>query len=156
MLAKITLSVLSIWFALTAFIDLYLIPTVFRYLNDIFLAGRLGLKLFTFFNYFEMLFALVLMLTLVLSNSLNWKRLQLALSGALLAIASLYTFYLSTKIDKLTDVMMSAQGEALKLVQADHNFFHNLYVRTDIIKLVILLVLLIMAFKGSKEKRIGL
>ena len=58
-LQKTYLSIIAAWLFLTVFVDFFVIPTAFRQLGDIFIAGELGIRVFSALNVFEIIFSVI-------------------------------------------------------------------------------------------------
>ncbi len=144
-LNKLTISLLVTWFVLTVFVDFFLIPSAFRQLADIFIAGELGITIFSKLNTFEIIFAVVLLGLSIFSyikNPNNIKKINIIIFIFLTSIASIYFFYLTSKIAHLTEIWKNSiviSEAAIETVKSEHNFYHNLYIKIDTIKLVLLL-----------------
>lgn len=156
-LNKTYLVVLGAWLFLTAFVDFFVIPTAFRQLNDIFIAGELGLRVFGALNLFEISFsAFLLIYSILLIKDKPSKKSYLIvfINILLIAISCFYFFYLTEKIAVLTDLWKTSIAmteQALVIVKKEHNFYHSLYIRTDSVKLILIFIGLIFSFKDKGE-----
>ncbi len=131
----------TFWFAATVAVDFLAIPAVFRTIPDVMLAGEVGMKVFSRFNYIELICATGLLLLAWFSPK-GSKKILLIVSILLIFIASFYTFYLTPKIIELTRLMNHAhQGviTGLEDFNKEHESYHNFYVKMDSVKLFILL-----------------
>ncbi|GEM_PF-1321200 len=131
----------SIWWGCTVLTDFFIVPTIFKTIPDFFMAGGLGLKVFTKLNYLEVILAVF---SLTLSLIPRREKVLMALSFLLLGISSTYIFYLTPKIQTLTLWWQEAESLGLTSlhgvadIQQDHQFFHRLYVWIDAVKLILL------------------
>ena len=136
-----------IWLALSSVINFVIIPSVFSVINDFFLAGNLGITVFTKFNRLEFLFAnIIFIFTLYLFKQKKRGYLPLLISILILLISSTYLFYLTPKLTQLTGAWEYAQtmgtiGEAESDLQTMHRMYHRTYIVLDTVKLILLLVL---------------
>lgn len=145
MYLKLIMMCLSAWFFTTLLVDIFVIPSAFRIIGDVFKAGTLGITVFGALNKFEVLWGTLLVFSMLKENALKWKKVQQFLAQAIFAIAAFYYWYLTPKITELTQQLIATQNDATnELIKLDHNFYHHLYVKLDMAKLVILLVLIIL------------
>lgn len=154
------LSLSLIWLAMSSLINFVIIPSVFSIVNDFFLAGNLGVTVFTKFNRFEFLFAN----TLLILSLVHFKRTQrsyfpLLLSLVLILISGTYLFYLTPKLTQLTTAWEYAQtmgtiGSAESDLQSMHMMYHRTYIAMDTVKLLLLTLLTtLMALPLFKKSR---
>lgn len=133
-----------VWLALSSLVNFVVIPSVFSVVNDFFLAGNLGVTVFTKFNRFEFLFAS----TLVVLTLFEFKRTRqglvpILISLLLLLISGSYLFYLTPKLSQLTTAWEYAQtmgtiGSAESDLQSLHMMYHRTYIGLDSVKLLLL------------------
>lgn len=128
----------AIWMSATALVDFLIVPTLFRSLDDVMSAGIIGVKLFTIFNYLELVFGFAMIVGIWKSfkyfnhRSLAWANLSNAI--LLFVIALFYTSFLTPELTQLTYQIKSG-GDSH--IMASHDFFHKLYVKIDSIKLLL-------------------
>lgn len=132
---------ISIWWGWTVLTDFFIVPSVFRIVPDFFVAGELGLTVFSRLNLLELpLSLLILGLTILPKRS----KFLISLSCFLVVIAGTYFFYLTPKIQTLTIWWKEAESQGLSGLhgiddlQLEHQKFHKLYVSIDSIKLLLL------------------
>lgn len=102
----------SIWWGWTVLTDFFVVPSVFKMVPDFFTAGELGMTLFRKLNLLELpLPIFILALSLVPKRS----KFLISLAPLLLIIASLYFFYLTPKIQILTDWWKEAESLGVSL-----------------------------------------
>ncbi len=149
MTKKLTLILVSIWWGWTVIIDFAVVPAVFRVINDFFNAGELGATLFARLNGLEIIVSSLLIVVTLVHFKINRRgKLQLSLVLAAWAIVMVYVAYLTPKITSLTYLWKEAEalGQSglgdINDIQQEHQFFHNMYVTLDSIKLLILTFLL--------------
>jgi hypothetical protein len=151
-LIVLNIVLLSAWLWTTALVDFVAVPTVFRTLSDLFVAGELGIKIFSKYNVLEMTFASLLLVQMLAIFLLPAKtngadKILLVAVMALAALAFYYYFFLTPEIVELTkswkEFFNTADGPAW---EQKHTLSHHLYVRLDSIKLVVLLIGLILSF----------
>lgn len=154
MYSKLVMLSLSAWFFLSSFVDFIVIPGAFRVVGDILKAGTLGISVFSTLNKIEVLLGAVLVFSLFKGTKFSYKKVQMFLSKVLFSIAVFYYYYLSPKIELLTEKLFATGlDEAAKaLVNKDHQFYHSLYVKLDAVKIILLLVLLVLQFVNNKKK----
>ena len=139
----LTLTSISAWFFSTVVVDFVAIPSVFRILDDPATAGLIGIKVFSTFNILEVIIAIT---GLVGAYFLRHKGL-LVLSILTISIAFLYYFYLTPSIISASEVIRSFNELNSQVVEEktrEMAFFHELYVKMDSIKLLLLLCSLIL------------
>ncbi len=132
--------------------NFFVIPSVFQKIPDFFMAGNLGLALFSKLNLLEFPLATLLMISLIFHLKKTQKHKWLMISGfLLLGIAGIYLFSLTPKLANLTATWeyaekMGTLGPHGEDVQQLHQHYHRLYIGMDSIKM--LLLLLNMSFLG--------
>lgn len=139
----------SLWWGWTVLVDIFIIPTVFRTIDNFFKAGDLGIAVFSKLNNLEVLVGSVLVAILAYQVTKNRKALPLlVMSIVTWLIAMTYFAYLTPKLIALTDLwkttdLMGITGVAgIPDIQQAHQFYHKLYIGTDVFKLVLLTVML--------------
>lgn len=134
------------WFFLTIFVDIFTVPTVFRTVGDVTIAGKVGILVFSKMNQFEILFGL---LTLIgsffyfrIHHSVKW----LVVSVVLFVWSLFYTFYMTPKIADTTYLIHNTQASdpMYIVLQSTHAYYHTLYRYFDTSKLVVLLVFIVL------------
>ena len=139
---KIAIIFSSLWLVLTCFIDFMAVPTLFRNITDVYEAGIVGIKIFTFFNYLEVIIGAYLVYYSMVHLKL---KLYIILSFLCFIIVSLYCYLLSPMISQLTSELISlVENDPKDLfgsVQVRHDFYHNLYIRLDSLKLFLITVI---------------
>lgn len=137
---KISYFILSSWFSMTCLLDFIVVPSLFRNISNFFEAGKLGIKLFSAFNYIEIIFSLIILVTLIKRGNLK----KYILAFILLGFSLLYFFYLTPSITK-----WAALWEAHTPTSSFH---HQLYRNLEVFKLIILgLFIGLMSKKNSKR-----
>lgn len=143
------LVITSLWLGWTMLVDFFIIPTVFKHVDDFFQAGFLGIAVFSRLNSLEILAAT----SLVSLTSLNVKKdittvVAFVASLILFTISILYFVYLTPKIITLTELWRKADLMGLiglrgiADLQQEHQFYHRLYIGIDTVKLGLLLILM--------------
>lgn len=144
----VILLILSVvWASWTVLVDFFLVPAVFQTIPQFFLAGEMGIQVFSRLNKLEFPLACVLFGLLV------WKlkefprlRWLVPLNLLLVGIAGIYLFSLTPKIAELTgaweyaDKMGTLGAKGYEDIQQQHQTYHQIYVVTDTVKLLLLLV----------------
>ncbi len=140
MTSKIAFLLLGLWWGTTSIIDFVVVPTVFSVINDFFNAGELGIALFRKFNFFELFFAISILV-------FEWRtKNKFILTSIFLAlfIVIIYTTTLTPHLAQLSRWWKEADSQGLtsiygvKDIQQEHQFYHRLYVSLDSLKLLIL------------------
>jgi uncharacterized membrane protein (UPF0136 family) len=143
------LTLVSLWWGWTVLVDFFVVPTVFKTINDFFNAGELGIALFSRLNALE----LIVSTLLIVVTGLKLKQSKQVLPHFILAIIGFsivmyYFAFLTPKIIALTDLWREAEKTGVTVIgnipdiQQEHQFFHKLYIRIDSVKLIILTILL--------------
>ncbi|OIQ17076.1 MAG: hypothetical protein BM556_12735 [Bacteriovorax sp. MedPE-SWde] len=144
------------WLVASVFIDFFAAPAIFSTITSRDEAASLGVKVFTLFNYVELLVAVAILSIVLMMTSVKKVRNMLA-SLILLIFPILYTFILSPNLDKLNNEKANLMEDDIKmeLVQSSLDFYHNFYVRADSVKILGLLAFVIVQIKDiNKEDNI--
>lgn len=135
----------SFWLASTCLINFVIIRLIFSEIDSFFVAGTVGMKLFTTYNKIELFFAFAMILSigrLIFKN--QFPKLLFLLGIPLLIIPLFYEFYLTSKISELTilwekaDLMGINSINGIPDIQQEHQFFHRLYIVIDSVKLILI------------------
>lgn len=133
------------WWGWTLLVDAFIIPTVFGHIDEFFIAGELGIAVFSKLNNLEVIVSSFILALIALTFFRTKKPLLLLITSLLAwAIAMFYFIYLTPKIMELTALWKKAEVTGLfgiagvPDIQAAHQFYHNLYIKLDVIKLIIL------------------
>lgn len=151
---SLVLPAIFAWFFLTIFVDIFTVPTVFRTIKDIPVAGQVGIKVFSAMNNFEIIFAIT---TLIGSfsfykhtRSIKW----LVFALPLMIWSLFYKYFMTPKIANTTfeinqtDVM----DPMYAVLQSTHAYYHNLYRYFDTSKLIFLLIFIIIVLIDLAKK----
>lgn len=148
-LYSIFLITASLWWGGTILVDMVVVPTIFAKIDQFFQAGDLGIALFSKFNNLEIIFSSILLGLFSFKMVKSKKPLMLfCLSLLLWLIAMAYFTYLTPKIITLTELWKKADLMGLTAlagipdIQQEHQFYHNLYIGTDVVKLILLSMML--------------
>ena len=143
------LVLVSIWWAWTVLVDVFIIRTVFQTIDNFFLAGDLGLALFSKLNNLEVVVSTLLIAILFFQTKKNKNSIfLLILSVMTWLIAMTYFSYLTPKLAYLTELWKKSDLAGLTSmygiadVQQEHQFYHKIYIGLDSIKLILLTILL--------------
>ncbi|MBL7665880.1 MAG: DUF4149 domain-containing protein [Bacteriovoracaceae bacterium] len=152
---KILMTLISAWLATTMMVDFVAIPIVFRTLNDVMLAGSVGMKLFGIYNKIEWMLGLGFLLAALPFWKLAWRQRSFAIASLILFILiNVYAFYITPSIIALTHSMREALSGDVSVIAAmsqRHQFFHTLYVRLDGFKILLLVYSLVFMFRYKKQ-----
>lgn len=150
----------GIWFGWTLLVDIFVIPSVFATVEDFFLAGDLGIAVFSKLNHLEVILSTFLLVIISFKVIKNKKLLPLlGLTFLTWAIAMIYFSYLTPKLIELTNLWKKADLMGLTAlagisdVQQEHQFYHNLYIRIDVVKLLLLSSILFMGVWKEEQWR---
>jgi hypothetical protein len=145
MTKKIALVLASSWLGWTVLVDFFIIPTVFATVHDFFLAGELGIAVFSKLNRLEIIVATILMSLFAIEvHQTHRQKIGFFLSILSWIIVMFYFTYLTDKIIELTVLWKKVDAEGglgiagIIDVQQEHQFFHRMYVGLDSLKLLIL------------------
>lgn len=143
----------SSWLSLSLFINFFVIRLIFSEIDQFFLAGKIGMMLFTKFNLIEtILSTFILSLISLINLKQKCSKKILFLSLSLFSFALTYTFYLTPKLIELTelwqkaDIMGVVGIRGIKDIQQEHQFFHRIYIILDTVKLITLFIFLTLNF----------
>lgn len=134
------------WAAWTVLVDFFVVPTVFQTIPQFFLAGELGVQVFSKLNRLEFPLACsmlaLLLWRLKATPGLRWL---VPVNLLLVGIAGIYLFSLTPKMIELTgaweyaDKMGTLGAQGHVDIQQQHQTYHRVYVITDTVKLALLL-----------------
>ena len=145
------------WFFMTVLVDFIAIPTVFRNISKISEAGKIGMTVFGRFNYFEIFFAVILLIiSFSYKTQKRWNKF-IIIVVPLFILSLLYTFkftpaitYYGTEINQ-TMVTSPIYAE----LQSNLAFYHKLYRIMDSIKLLTLMFLAgLIVIQELKEEKV--
>lgn len=133
------ISVTAWWFG-TVLIDFFIVPSVFRIIENFFNAGHLGIHVFSAFNKIELVLASLLVIVCLQTR----KKILIFSSLILFILIMTYFSYLTPKITELTVLWEKSENIILngRDYQQEHQYFHKIYVGLDSVKLLILSALL--------------
>lgn len=148
------------WLAWTVLIDFVAVPTLFRNLSDFFLAGDIGILLFTKLNSLEIVLASALLAICWLSLAQGNKAARaLFLSSLFLwIIVMIYLNYLTPRLTLLTGLWKKAEVlgtlsiAGFDDIQQAHQQQHRLYICLDGVKMLLLVFML--GFTISREDKL--
>ncbi|WP_408098961.1 hypothetical protein ACJVC5_08590 [Peredibacter sp. HCB2-198] len=150
----------SLWWGWTVLVDFFIIPTVFKTIDIFFKAGDLGIAVFSKLNNLEVFVGSVLVALLAYQVTKNKKALPiLIMSIVAWFIAMTYFTFLTPKLIEITELwkttdLMGLTGVAeYPDLQQAHQFYHRLYIGTDVFKLVLLTVMLAYGIWKEEEWR---
>lgn len=151
-LNELLLPLILCWFMMTVFVDIFTVPTVFRNVQSLQQAGQVGMTVFSRFNRFELVFALIILITALMRFPAR-KLFYFALP--LFTLALLYNFIMTPKIINLTNAisLTAINDPQYAVLQSEHARFHNLYRQFDTAKLAGLLIFFIVAFMDNLKNR---
>jgi hypothetical protein len=148
-LSSLFLSLASFWWAWTLLVDFFVIRTVFKIVDSFWIAGKLGMALFTQLNLLELIVSTALVAILAIAARKKKEARLLFLAGVFTwIIAMTYFTYLTPKLIYLTELWQQADLIGLSGVagipdiQQEHQFFHKLYVGIDSLKFIVLSLML--------------
>ena len=157
-LHSLFLTFASIWWGWTLLTDFFVIRIIFSRIDDIFLAGNIGMELFSKLNQLELLISTALMVIIFFQFRGNRKLLkEFFLTLTSWIISMIYFSYLTpkliflTKLWKKTDLMGIYSVPGIPDIQQEHQFYHNLYIGIDSVKLITLTVMIGLAI-WKREK----
>ncbi len=158
MIKKLILIFSSIWWGWTALTDFAVVPTVFQIVPDFFVAGELGIALFSKLNLLEVIVASLLVgLSIFQIKKYHSGKLQLLCAAAAFIIVMVYFSFLTEKIVTLTELWKKADQSGqmgiagIVDIQQEHQFYHRIYVGLDSLKLLFLtFIIAINLFRKDK------
>jgi hypothetical protein len=145
----------GMWWGWTLLVDIFVVPTVFRTLSNFFEAGDLGILVFSKLNNLEIVVSTSLLALLAYQLIKTRKpKMTFGICIVLWLIVMTYFSFLTPKIIALTEAWKITEvTSAIDGIdpQQEHQFYHTLYVRMDVIKLTLLSLVLGLALFRSKE-----
>ncbi len=136
---------LSFWLGCIVLTDFVVIRTLFSEMNDFFKAGFIGVKLFSKLNFLELIFATVILLSEIFLFIKSKKTIHFFLLFFILYSITFFNFiHLTPKLSDLTylwykaDLMGLVGINGIKDIQQEHQFYHELYIMIDSVKIFIL------------------
>lgn len=139
---------------MTLVVDFISVPLVFKSLASKEEAGKIGIKIFSRFNWFEVIYGIVLFVSafLIKFHSPMKKNAYAVVAVTLFALSISYFYYITPTIVELSGQMHSlSAGQELEAVQKSHDFFHKLYVKLDTLKLILLLCGMGLLFEKGEQ-----
>lgn len=141
----------SMWLGWTVLVDFFVVRTVFSVVSNFFEAGDLGIAVFSRLNHLEV----VVSTTMLAILSIVVKRKKsllptLALSLLAWSLSMFYFSFLTPKLVMLTalwkkaDTIGSLAIAGYPDIQQTHQFWHNLYIGLDSVKLLTLITLVVL------------
>jgi hypothetical protein len=150
----------GMWWGWTVLIDIFVIPTVFKTIDQFFVAGELGIAVFSKLNNLELITSSILLATLLTHFGRKKKfSILLILSFLTWTLAMIYFSYLTPKIVELTELWRKADliglsgVSGVEDIQQSHQYFHNLYIKFDSLKLLLLTAMLVVGYWKQEELR---
>jgi hypothetical protein len=128
------------WLAQTILVDLFVVPTLFRTLDQFFVAGTIGMKLFQKMNLFDMTWAFGLFLFSLHRQNIFLRMIVFSL----LLLAATYFIHLTPHLVNLTELWKQAESQGTigiatySDIQQEHQFYHNLYRGLEGVKIFLL------------------
>ncbi len=150
---KIFLVVLGIWLGLTCFLDFIAVPTVFRTISSRQQAGELGMLLFHTFNKAEILFSLILLSCgLIFRKKVLDHKLFFCSLISLVILTFIYTFHMSPTIIATNKAKyeLEESDPQYQVLERTHQSYHGLFRKTDTVKILTLLIILIAIIKRDE------
>jgi hypothetical protein len=139
----------SIWWGWTLLIDMFVIRILFSKIDDIFLAGNIGMELFSKLNQLEMIISTALLVIIFFQVRVNRRLLkEFFLTLTTWIISVIYFSYLTPKLIFLTelwkknDLIGIYSAPVIPYIQQAHQYYHNLYIGIDSLKLITLTVMI--------------
>ncbi len=149
-LYSLFLIVVSLWWGWTVLVDMFIVPTVFKTIDQFFQAGDLSIAVFSKLNNLELVLASILVGLFSYQMIKNKKALMLLVPSIVVwLIAMTYFTFLTPKLVEMTELwkktdLMGITGVAgIPDIQQAHQFYHNLYITLDVVKLLLLSAMLL-------------
>jgi hypothetical protein len=155
MKAKLLLFFMTFWLAPSVLIDFVAAPAIFRNVSSLQEAGILGMVIFKSFNTVELILSLIILVIgslLVMESKL--KKAWLGFFILLVFFAGFFRFYVSPTIVDINRKRweLPESSEEYKSLTNSHNFYHNLYVKMEGTKVIILLGAIILILRRKEEE----
>lgn len=139
----------SMWWGWTVLTDIFVVPVIFHHIESFFRAGEFAIAIFSRVNLLEVITASILISLTGHQTIQNRQTLPLFILAVICgAISFIYFSYLTPKILELTKLWETLDGIGLAGttdipdIQQEHHFFHNLYIKLDVVKLLLLTIML--------------
>ena len=157
-LVRFLVMFLAAWFFTTIVVDFVAVPNVFRTVTNLEEAGKVGIKVFTTYNFLELSFAFLagfMFWKLPAQNKTLWIGRVLAV--VLIFQVLFYILFLNPNIIEYSRQMheIGIGNEGYEFVEDQHQFYHHLYVRMDGFKLFALLFLQILSLVSWRGRETG-
>lgn len=152
------IALVSLWLGWTMLVDFFVVRTVFSIVTNFFEAGDLGIAIFSKLNSLELVVSSTMLALLsyqVMKNKKSIKLLVLAL--VCWVIVMTYFTWLTPKLVSLTELWKTADAAGsigiggIADIQQEHQFFHQIYIGMDSVKLLILATLLVLGIWKNEE-----
>jgi hypothetical protein len=142
---KLYLSVLSLWLGLTCLVDFIVVPTVFRNVSSRAEAGDIGMIVFSLINKVEFICALIVIICgYFFRKQIKRRVLFFVTLSSLILLTFVYNVHMTPEVRKQTLIMREESEGSKTYLKAEqtHHFYHNLYKKTDGVKILVILMLL--------------
>ena len=144
-LGLLSLIFLSMWIACTGLVDFVVVRTLFAEIEDFFEAGKVGLSLFRQLNNWEIFFSFSLLLINLPFFYQRKENIIFFLCLFLVLLIFFYVFFLTPELSRLSFLWQEVEEGRLSLpgrdIQQEHQFYHQLYIALDTLKLTVLFLL---------------
>lgn len=136
--------VLGLWLGLTCFVDFFAMPTIFKNVSSKQEAGLVGMHIFTSLHKLELFFVFILGLSLwTLKDTLKAKKSILGIWSGLVLLIFVYIFHMGPMISESNKqkYRYKADSAEYRKYQKVHEQYHQLFRKTDGVKILTLLLL---------------
>ena len=157
---SIFLVILGGWLISTIFIDFIAAPSVFRMVSTRLEAGQLGIRLFSRFNLFEVVFG-VLSICLVLISTLRAgskaKKFLVFSSVTLFMLSCFYQFKLTPSIVNAYDKMGPKYENGVSIEEEEKVIAsaHKIYRATDSFKILLILATIVVVINTQRKEMLS-
>lgn len=154
-LIALVLPCIFTWFFLTIFVDVFTVPTVFRTVGDVTIAGKVGIKVFSKMNQLEILFGFFTLIGSFCYFRVYGQLKWLTASAILFCWSLFYTFYMTPNIADTTYLIhnTSPSDPMYAVLQSSHAYYHTLYRYLDTSKLIFLLAFIILVIANLTSQK---
>lgn len=145
---------MTFWLAPSVLIDFVAAPAIFRNVSSLQEAGTLGMVIFKSFNSLELVLSLIILVIsglLIMEKKL--KKLWLGFFILLVFWASFFRFYVSPTIVEINTERWELPEDSKKYesLTNSHQFYHELYVKMEGTKVILLLGAIIILMRRKEE-----
>lgn len=157
MKTKLLLVFLTFWLAPSILIDFVAAPAIFRNVSNLQEAGTLGMVIFRAFNSLEIILSVGVFITsFLLMKEGKFKKPWIILFSTVVIFAGIFRFHVTPTIIDVNRERWELPEDSARYIELTekHSFYHQLYVKMEGTKVILILAGLIMVFRIREEQTV--